>query len=132
VLTTKGDANYFGEGIIGTLTWDYELTDANQPVAIHLPADCPAGMIDAPLLPDATNVLNLPGLLTYDTSSSLADAVAFYQKQIPALGWTQLEDPDISETSAFLSYTQGDHNISVFITTSGGSTNILIVLANAQ
>jgi hypothetical protein len=34
VLTTKGKADYFGEGIEGTLSFDYELMDINQPVVI--------------------------------------------------------------------------------------------------
>ena len=33
LLTTKGDATYFGEGVEGTLSWDYELTGIGQPLA---------------------------------------------------------------------------------------------------
>ncbi len=43
VLSTKADATYFGEGIDGTLTMDYELTGANKPVKIQLPVRLPAG-----------------------------------------------------------------------------------------
>jgi hypothetical protein len=51
LLTTKGDAKYFGEGVEGTLSWDYELTDIGQPVTITLPDDCPPGMLNVPQLP---------------------------------------------------------------------------------
>jgi hypothetical protein len=132
VLTTKGDANYFGAGIAGTLTWDYELTDANQPAGIQLPKDCPAGMVSAPQLPDATNVRNVPGLLTYDTSSSLADAVAFYQKQIPGLGWTPLGDPAINDTTALLDFTQADQTLTVTITAGDSGTKVHILLGSSQ
>ena len=132
VLTTKGDANAFGKGIAGTLTWDYELTGANEPVAIQLPADCPAGMVNAPLLPDAANVQKLPGLLTYDTATSLADAAAFYQKQIPDLGWTQLDDPLITDTSVLLDYTQGDKSLTVIITAGDAGTKVDIELGSAK
>jgi hypothetical protein len=132
VLTTKGDANYFGEGIVGTLTLDYELTGVNQPLAIQLPADCPAGMVNAPLLPNASNVQNVPGMLTYDTASSLADAAAFYQKQIPDLGWTLLGEPVIAESTALLDYAQADQKMTVIITAGDGGTKVRIVLGSSQ
>src|SRR6185436_12342831 len=58
LLTRKGNADYFGEGIEGTTTLDYELTGVGQPVTIALPDDCPPGLVDAPLLTDATEVSN--------------------------------------------------------------------------
>lgn len=132
VLTTKGDANYFGEGIEGTLTWDYELTDVNQPVTLALPVDCPAGMVNAPQLPDASNVQNVPGLLTYDTASSSADAAAFYQGQMPGLGWTLVGDPVINDTTALLDFTQGDQTMTVIITAGDAGTKVLIELGSSQ
>ena len=132
LVTTQGDADYFGEGIEGTLTWDYELTDVNQPVTITLPDDCPAGMVNAPSLPDATNVLNMPGILAYDTASSLADAAAFYQEQIPNLGWALMGQPTIRETDALMEFTQGDQILTVLITTDTGATTIKILLGKAQ
>jgi len=131
-VTSKGNADYFGEGIEGTLTWDYELTDVNQPVTFELPADCPAGMVDAPQLPDASNVVNMPSVLTYDTASSLADGAAFYQEQIPSLGWTLSGEPAITDTMALLSFTQADQEMSVIITTSEAGTKVHIVLSRAQ
>ena len=80
-VTTQENADYFDEGIEGSLTWDYEITDVNQPVAIQVPADCPAGLVNAPLLPDAANTtLSLPCLLLYDSATSLHDGTAFYQR----------------------------------------------------
>lgn len=132
VLTTTGNADYFGEGIEGTLTWDYELTDVNQPVRIKLPADCPAGMVDAPQLPDASNVVNMPGVLMYDTASSLEDAAAFYQEQIPNLGWELSGEPAITDGMVLLDYTQGDQVMSVIIAVADGVTNVQINLNNSQ
>jgi len=81
-LVTTGGADYFGDGITGTISSDYELTDVNQPITINLPADCPAGMVDAPLMPDVTNVFKAPGLLSYSTVSSVTDVTAFYQSSL--------------------------------------------------
>jgi hypothetical protein len=132
LVTTKGDADYFGEGIEGTLTWDYELTDVNQPVTFALPADCPAGIVDVPLLADASDVLNMPSMLSYDTASSLTDAAAFYQKQIPDLGWTLIGEPDVTDTTALLSFTKGDQEMSVIITVGDTGTKVDIVLGKAE
>jgi hypothetical protein len=132
LLSTKATADYFGEGIEGTLTKVYELTDVNKPVTMELPADCPAGMVNAPKLPDASNILNMPSVLSYDTASSLADATAFYQKQIPDLGWKLLGTPDISDTSALLTFTQGDQEMTVIITAATEGTNVQIALDSAQ
>jgi hypothetical protein len=132
LLTTNGNADYFGEGIEGTLTWDYELTDVDQPVTIALPEDCPAGMVNAPLLPDASDVLNVPSLLAYDTSSSLADAAAFYQEQLPGLGWTLLGEPAIGETTALMEFTQEDQIMTIIIAIVNNRTTINMVLDNVQ
>jgi hypothetical protein len=132
MVTMNGDANYFGEGIEGTLTWDYELTNVNKPVTFALPSDCPAGMVNAPQLPNATNVLNMPSVLTYDTTSSPADAAAFYQQQIPKLGWTPTGEPTIGDTTALLIFTQGNQTLTVIITVGDTGTNVQIVLDEAQ
>ncbi len=133
LLTTNGDADYFGEGMEGTLTWDYELTDINQPVTFApLPEDCPAGMVNAPLLPDASDILNMPGILAYDTPSSLTDAAAFYQEQIPALGWALTGEPMISDTTMALTYTQGDQKMKVIITADDTGTKVHIMLGKSQ
>lgn len=132
VVTTEGEAAYFGEGIEGTLTWDYELTDVNQPVSFALPADCPAGMVNAPLLPDATNILNMPSILTYDTASNITDAAAFYREQIPNLGWTLIGEPGVTETSALMEFTQGNQTMTVIITTDAVVTTVNILLEKVQ
>lgn len=132
LLTTKGNADYFGEGIEGALVLDYALSDINQPVTIELPADCPAGMVDTPLLPGASNVLDMPSVLKYDTASSLTDAVAFYQEKIPSLGWTLLSEPIVGETTAFLKYKQGDQELIIMITTETDVRKIIILKEKPQ
>jgi hypothetical protein len=132
LLTTKGNADYLGEGIEGTLNWDYELTDINQVVTFKLPDDCPAGMVNAPLLPDASNVLNMPGALTYDTSTNLANITAFYQKEIPNMGWDLAGEPTITDTTVLLNFIQGDQTMAIITTTGDNGTAIHMVLGNSQ
>jgi hypothetical protein len=121
-LATKGDAAYFGEGIAGTLTLDYQLTDAGRPLAVALPKGCPSGMVHAPLLPDASNVQNIPGLLTYSTNTSLANAAAFYQQKLPASGWELSPFPLIDENTVVLDFTNADQQLSVLIVSEEGTT----------
>ncbi len=128
LLVTKAKSDYFGSGMEGTLTWDYELTDIGKPVKIQLPADCPGGMVNVPQLSGASNVVNIPGTLTYKTSTGLSEAAAYYQKQIPTMGWVLVGQPDISDTQVFLNYQQGDQELAVFLTADSGSTNVDILL----
>ena len=110
-LVTTGAADYFGEGIEGTLTWDYELDDVNQPLTVEVPQDCPPGILDIPVMADATNVVRVPGFTSYSTSSGLEDVVAFYQEQVSASGAQLANPPEITDKMALLGYTQGDRPI---------------------
>lgn len=127
-LTVTGGADYFGEGIDGTLTWDYALTAANQPVTITVPADCPPGLIAAPMLPDAAAVQNEPGLLSYTTASSVADTAAFYQAELPARGWQLPAEPTIKDIVAMLRFVQDAQQLTVLIANDGSSTSVQLVL----
>lgn len=127
LVTTQGNADYFGEGIEGTLTWDYELTDVNQPVTFALPDDCPSGMVDAPLLPDASNILNVPGVQAYDTASTVAEVTAFYQEQLPTLGWELQGEPAVTDTATVLPFALGDQqlNVLIFLAEAGAEVFVL-------
>jgi len=138
MLTTTGGADYFGPDTTGILTWDYELTQVGQPVDIQLPADCPAGRVTAPQLPDAANVQSLPGVLTYDSASSLAEAVTFYQDQLPPLGWVLTGDPvdtgalPIDQTTVILDFTQAQQTLTVILTAGPAGTQVRVAQADVQ
>ncbi len=132
LLTRKGKADYFGEGIEGALTLDYELADPTQPVTIQLPEDCPPGMVDAPLLQDAANVEKGPGILSYKTATLLKDAAAFYQEQIPGLGWKVEGKPSITDTAALLDYKKGSQTMTIIISADEKATTVQILLENVQ
>jgi hypothetical protein len=128
LLTTQGNADYFGDGIDGTLIWDYELTNINQAVTVKLPDDCPPGLVNAPVMPDAASVLSKPGILTYDSTSSLPDIAAFYQKEIPSLGWVLAGEPTITDDTILLDYLQGENMLSVIVTNNENGTKVHILL----
>jgi len=105
LLTTTAGEDYFGKGIEGAQTWEYNLTDINQPVLIELPAGCPAGLVEAPLMPAAQDIRQLPGVTIYTIAGSLQDVFTFYQEQLPALGWVAMSEPvggDMSQSAIFV------------------------------
>ncbi|RPI89671.1 MAG: hypothetical protein EHM40_20245 [Chloroflexi bacterium] len=132
LLTRKGSAEYFGEGIEGTLTLDYELANPNQPVTIKLPDDCPPGFVEAPLLPDASNTSKIPGVLSYDTSSSIAAVADFYEKNIPGLGWQAQGEPAITDAIAILTYKQDDKLMMIVIKPGDAGTKVSITISKLQ
>ncbi len=127
-LVTTGAADYFGEGIEGTLTWDYELDDVNQPLTIAVPQDCPAGILDIPVMADATNVVRVPGFTSYSTLSGLEDVVAFYQEQVSASGGQLANPPQVTDRMALLGYTQGDRPILISASTDPDFGNTVVEL----
>jgi len=132
LLTRKAGTDYFGEGIEGTITLSYELTNPNQPVTIELPDDCPPGFVDAPLLPDASNTSNIPGVLSYDTSSSIAEASDFYGQNIPVLGWQAQGEPAITDTIAILTYQQADQLMMIIIKPGDAGAKVRITVSKLQ
>jgi hypothetical protein len=110
-VATTGGADYFGEGIDGTLTWDYQLNDVGSPLVIDLPDDCPPALLNFPMLPDAADVLESPGMTSYTTISTLEETLAFYQEQVSALGGQVVHPPLVMESTAFFGFTLDDRSI---------------------
>lgn len=142
VLTTTGGEEYFGKGIEGTLTWDYALTDIDQKLTMELPEVCLAQLVPAPRLPDATNVRSLSGWLSYNTSTTMEDAGAFYRAQLPSLGWTLTNEPPIAEMAEMAQmtpenlilqeFTKGDQVMYVTISLGTTATEVNIVLTRVE
>jgi len=84
-------------------------------------------MVNAQLLPDATDVVSLPGWLRFSSLTSLAQAAAFYQKQIPLMGWQLQGNPTISDILVLLDYTQGVRTMKVIITAGQAGTTVRII-----
>lgn len=128
LLTTQAGPDFFGEGIEGTLTTDYQLTDPGMPVVIQLPEDCPPGLVDAPLLADASNVMNLGGVLSYDSSVSVQDAAAFYRQELITLGWKQAAEPALADSGGTLVYTRNGQKLTLIFSTAERITHLQAVL----
>ena len=131
LLTTTAGADYFGEGIDGVQTWEYNLTDINQPVTIDLPTGCPGGILDVPLMPNAQNVRQLPGVTTYSIGGSIQEVLAFYQEQMPALGWAANVEPAVADTMGVAIFVRSDQQLTVIATTSDNGVEVRLLMGTA-
>lgn len=86
--------------------------------------ECEAGGI--PVLAGATNVQNVMGMLSYNTNTSIADTVAFYEEQIAAQGGQVSSTMPASDQMAILDVRLGDGSLMLMIGASGDATNVNI------
>ena len=126
-MSATAGAKLFGDGVEGTMSWDYSLTDVNASVTVDIPPECGTALLHAPLLTDATNVVRFDAGLRFDTPSSPADVVAFYQQQSTALGWVAEGDPSSDDKRGTVEFTEGDALITVIALATDGGSNVLIV-----
>ncbi|HEX7620719.1 MAG TPA: hypothetical protein VF359_05915 [Anaerolineales bacterium] len=131
LLTTTAGVDYFGEGIEGVQTWEYNLTEVNQPVTFDLPAGCPGGLVNAPLMPAAQTVRRLPGVTTYSIMGSIQDVLAFYQAQLPALGWAATGEPSVADTMGWVGFVQSNQQLSVIVTPLENMVEVRLVIGPA-
>jgi hypothetical protein len=113
----------------GVMTWDYELTQIDQPLDIALPAGC---QVDAPAMPDAFNLLSLPRSMGYDTPSSVAEVTAFYREQLPSQGWTIDSDPLDGEGGSLTGFVKGNDVLNVVVNTGDNGTRVDILMTTAE
>jgi hypothetical protein len=111
----------------GHVEWEYELLDVNVPITIEPPAGCEAAESEFPIMPDATNTSTFGGMVSYESSSSFDDVLAFYQEQMPAEGWSETDNSFITEGTAMLSYTQDGQNATVTLTGGDGAVSVVIM-----
>jgi hypothetical protein len=123
-----GDGNDFTfNGGTGHVEWTYDVTEINGAFTIEAPQGCevPAGA-DFPKMPDATGSASFGSMVSYNTASPTADVVAFYNAQLPPLGWAPGEANTTVPGTATLTFTKDGKTASITIIESGGTTSVLI------
>lgn len=131
LLTTSAGADYFGKGIEGAQTWEYNLTDINQPVTIDLPVGCPGGLVEAPLMPAAQSIRKLPSVTVYSIAGSIQDVFAFYREQLPALGWVVLSEPVAGDPLEVAVFVQGNQQLTVIGASMDNGVEVRLVMGPA-
>jgi hypothetical protein len=121
-FTVKYTLEADGKGLMGEneerpehLSMMYELYDINADIVIEPPEG--TGLPeDIPLMADAKVDMAMEGMLMYSTDSSVEDAVAFYQAEMPANGWTENPDAGFSmEGMASLEFAKDERTASLMI-----------------
>ncbi len=127
--TSTGKEAFFGSAQgQGTIKWDYEVTEINQPIDIQAPANCGGAASDIPMMSDAQDQASFGGMSTYSTPSKLADVIAFYDKEMKAQGWTEGEGGMSTDAMSMKNYTKDGRNVQIVITAdaSSGKTTVMI------
>ncbi len=114
----------------GTIKWDYEVTDVNQPITIQAPENCGGAAEDIPVMADAEDKAAFGSMSTYTSPSKFDDVVAFYEKEMKAQGWKATDDAGMSVEGSMStkSYTKDGRTVQVMITadSSSGKTTVMI------
>jgi hypothetical protein len=126
---TGTDKLFGGSSSEGTIKWDYEVSDVNQPIDIQAPADCGGAAEDIPMMDDAQDQAAFGEMSTYSTPSAFDDVVAFYEEEMKANGWVEAEEGGMStEGMSMKNYTKDGRKVQVVITadSSSGKTSVMI------
>ncbi len=126
-MSATAGAELFGDGVEGTMSWEYALTDVNSSVTVDIPPECGTALLNAPLLDDATNIVRFDTGVRFDTSSNPADIVAFYQEHGPVVGWVAEGDPSSDAERGTVEFTAGDALITVVALAADAGSNVTIV-----
>jgi hypothetical protein len=127
-LVIDGASPYVGMNVVGQFTMEYELQPLDAPPVVAVPADCPAGLVDAAPPADAADLVSRPGLQTYTTAGALADVQGWYDGQLPAAGWVEVTAPLIAGDSEMLTYERAAERLVVSMSRVGTATSVFVLL----
>jgi hypothetical protein len=120
----------------GRMDIHFVMSDVNQPFTIQIPEEAtPAGALpdDIPVPPDAEEVSNMFGTISFKSASTPQDVADFYKAEMPNNGWTQTSDETYGDT-VMLEYTKDARTASFMISTDSdtGKTSVLITVQEGQ
>jgi hypothetical protein len=125
--TLQAEGKNPATGDEGRLEWEYEVRDVNVPITIEAPPGCATAESEFPIMPDATDMTTMNGMVTYTSATAFEDVLAFYQEQMPANGWSETGDSFTSPDNAMLSYTRDGRTVTVALTSDDGAVSVLIM-----
>jgi hypothetical protein len=127
VLSSKAGADYFGEGVEGTLSWSYELSEIDQLATIEIPADCPPGLLDVPVLDGAQDLEESPGMTIFRPSADMAAVAEYYQTTLPDAGWQLDGEPVLDDKAALLQFSREGSQLTVLVSAGDGGSEVRLV-----
>jgi hypothetical protein len=129
-LQWQGGAGLFGASgsSQGEGSWTWELSDVNTSISIKPPANCGGATGGLPILPDAKDKAAFGDLTTYTSATKMADAVAFYKKEMVAAGWKIDGEPVSTDQMSMLSFKKDAQTAQVTITADQGKTTVMMTI----
>jgi len=129
-IVVKYAAHYEGStlglsgGTNGVLDITYDLTEINKPIKITTPEGvAPALPEDIPVIEGATELSAMSGVVSFKTTKTIEEVTAFYQQAMVAQGWKAQE----GAMEGFMSFTKGEREATVMISTEDNATSVTIV-----
>lgn len=111
----------------GTIQFEYNVLEVDQPITIVPPTECTEGSADYPVMEGANELATIAGLTTYSVNAPLEDVVTFYHEEMAALGYEIGDEQFIGEGTAILTYqAEGMPDVTVNLTADGDTVSVLL------
>lgn len=107
-LEIKGGAAVLGQGLDGTRTYDYAISEVNDGSPVSYPKGCEPVLAEVPALADALDEERLPGVLSFTTGSTQEQVGTFYNHFFAQNGWTVISQPAQADSYPLWVYRRAD------------------------
>ncbi len=107
-LQVEGGESYFGEGTQGTQRIEYTLREVGTRPEVVYPSGCRPILADVPAMDDAADIIRLPGMLDYNSTSSVDAIAAFYTDYFTSGGWKPAGDTRFADDRAVVIFARSD------------------------
>jgi hypothetical protein len=128
-MTAGGNDPFFSAGA-GKLTARY----ITSPLGSDAIAPIDGCQISVPLPQGISMYVRLPGMASFDSQSSVADLVKFFQSALPAQKWVEKDPLAQAGSSAVLSYQREKEEVEIHIETktAGGGSSVKLLIDQTQ
>jgi hypothetical protein len=109
----------------GTLVGQFVIVEVG-PQVIEPIAGCEIAL---PLPPNATQLVSMPGLVSFESASTTEQMVAFYQNALPEEGWTPTSEPETGVDAILLSYRRDGQTLDINIETDEETVRVELLLS---
>jgi hypothetical protein len=110
-----------GDGVLYARYQVMELTPQTiQPI--------PGCEIDLPLPDGFTSLIKLPGIIAYESAFASNETAAFYQEELPHMGWELIEGPQEGPDAILLSFRRGEEVLEINIETRQNESTVELIL----
>lgn len=136
-LTGKAEGTFdiTGKQIVGTMTYEYNVSEINKLADIVLPAECKAqsaSTSDFPIYPTATDKMILGSdLISYSTPDAVDVVAAWLRKELVNLGWKITKDSTASGM-VLMTIEKSDKKYQALVNLGSGDKGSQVIFSKSQ